>query len=443
MSVIISSDGAVSAAPHSVQPISREDAVLRYCTIEALESRQLMSLTIDLRLAGGGKDITVDHVGQIVNLEAWAIVKGNNADISDDGLQIAVGSVLSTNVGGGSALGDLTATPAAPFNSFGSTPAAQQDLDGDGDLDAGSNNDPSAAGFLAIRSSSPTVNGAAAAGGGAEFKIADVSFEVTSLLGGASTQLNYRPRQRGGSAVVALWKEDGSAVLKNVDTGTLLVGAPVVVHSSGVSEPASLRGNVFNDLNASGKRDVSEPGLANWGVYLDLNQNAIRDANEPMALTNASGTYTFTGLSAGQYRVRELLYPGYRRVTPGAGFYDVQFSAVGQTTVNAFGNTKLGFIRGTIFKDVNGNGRRDSGESGLSGFRVWDDSNGNSILDANEASTLTDGNGNYTLNVASGWHTIRVQSKTGYRQTGVLYYKILTGDSTRVYDKLFGEKPLA
>ena len=38
---------------------------------------------------------------------------------------------------------------------------------------------------------------------------------------------------------------------------------------------------------------------------------------------------------------------------------------------------------------------------------------------------------------------IRVQSVAGYRPSGILYYKVLTGDSTRVYDKLFGEKPLA
>jgi hypothetical protein len=55
---------------------------------------------------------------------------------------------------------------------------------------------------------------------------------------------------------------------------------------------------------------------------------------------------------------------------------------------------------------------------------------------------LTDANGNYTLNVQAGWRTIRVQPKAGYRWSGILYYKVLTGLSTRVYDRNFGEKPI-
>src|SRR5439155_23033556 len=138
--------------------------------IEQLESRRLLSLTIDLRLVGGGKEVTVDHIGQTVSLEAWAIVTGSNADISDEGVQDVIGSLLSSHVGGGSALGDLSAVRVNPCRALGSVDPVQADLDGDGDLDAGSNNNTNADGFFGARSGSMTTDGAPAPGGGAQFK---------------------------------------------------------------------------------------------------------------------------------------------------------------------------------------------------------------------------------------------------------------------------------
>ena len=49
--------------------------------IETLENRQLLSLTIDLRLPGGGKTANVGTVGQVVNVEIWATVKGNKRQL--------------------------------------------------------------------------------------------------------------------------------------------------------------------------------------------------------------------------------------------------------------------------------------------------------------------------------------------------------------------------
>src|SRR5438132_554834 len=99
--------------------------------LEALENRRLLSLTIDLRLVGGGKEITVDHLGQVVNMEAWAVVTGSNADISDEAIQWVVGSFLSANTGDGSTRGDLSVTRVAPFTALASMDPVQVDLDGD------------------------------------------------------------------------------------------------------------------------------------------------------------------------------------------------------------------------------------------------------------------------------------------------------------------------
>src|SRR5439155_14093091 len=62
--------------------------------------------------------------------------------------------------------------------------------------------------------------------------------------------------------------------------------------------PAEIRGVAFNDANYNGTQDANDAGLANWTVYLDTNQNGRFDPGEPSQITNASGSYVFTGLDA-------------------------------------------------------------------------------------------------------------------------------------------------
>ena len=51
-------------------------------------------------------------------------------------------------------------------------------------------------------------------------------------------------------------------------------------------------------------------------------------------------------------------------------------------------------IRGFVFNDINTNGHRDSGESGIATVTVYLDTNNNKKLDASEKRTATDANGN-------------------------------------------------
>src|SRR5690242_17342988 len=102
---------------------------------ESLEDRRLLSLVVDVRLAGGGSSAAITKVGQVINLEVWATATGSNSTGSDEGVQNLAGSYVSSNSNGGSALGTLKATLLAPFDGSGSTAGKQQDVDGDGDLD--------------------------------------------------------------------------------------------------------------------------------------------------------------------------------------------------------------------------------------------------------------------------------------------------------------------
>ena len=75
------------------------------CRMERLEDRQLLSATIDLRTTSGGKSVTITSVGQVVNLDVWAVVTGADGTATNDAFQWAHGSFLSSDAGGGAVAG--------------------------------------------------------------------------------------------------------------------------------------------------------------------------------------------------------------------------------------------------------------------------------------------------------------------------------------------------
>jgi hypothetical protein len=90
--------------------------------------------------------------------------------------------------------------------------------------------------------------------------------------------------------------------------------------------------------------------------------------------------------------------------------------AINDGTLFAVGLTKV--ISGQIYNDVNGNGSRDTGDNGLSGWTVFLDANNNGTLDAGEVSTTTDANGYYRFaDPANGTYHVREVTKAGWVQT--------------------------
>ena len=67
---------------------------------------------------------------------------------------------------------------------------------------------------------------------------------------------------------------------------------------------AAITGEVFEDVNFSLRREGAEPALESRVLYLDANQNAALDDGESIALSDASGQFTFSNLSDGTYLVR-------------------------------------------------------------------------------------------------------------------------------------------
>ncbi len=218
-------------------------AVSTVCLLHRPEGASA-GLNYDLRVSGGGKTAMVNSIGQVITLDLFAQVTGAPGNPAAEGFQDGFGSVLSSN--GGNITGSLTSSFVAPFNATGAQPGKQQDLDGDGDLDLGSNATAHSPDFFFARATSmqtPQTTAAALITDGAEFKIASFSFTVQSITDyftGAPISINFQvPLFSNNLDIEALWQQDGNATDSNgLNGGTQpTVGTAVMI---AVPEPSTL-----------------------------------------------------------------------------------------------------------------------------------------------------------------------------------------------------------
>ncbi len=197
----------------------------------------------------------------------------------------------------------------------------------------------------------------------------------------------------------------------------LTVAAPI---------PGTITGTKFNDLDGDGVRDAGEPGIAGVSIFLDANTNNAFDAGETSVVTDVSGNYTFSGLLAGMFTVREGATVGWNQTFPGSGAGFEQTVGVGAgANISGidFGNQLIvnavtGTISGMKFNDLNANGAWDAGEPGIAGINVYLDSDNDMIWDAGEAVVTTDASGNYRfVGLAAGTYSVREQGQAGWTQT--------------------------
>lgn len=187
----------------------------------------------------------------------------------------------------------------------------------------------------------------------------------------------------------------------------------------------AISGIVWNDLDLDGLRATDaatgvyiEPGLEGWTVFLDFDNNGSPGVGEPIAITDALGSYAFTGLSTGDYEVTEVLPTGWN-VSP---TYDsrqtVSVTGGALSTAGDFANFSAtgGSIRGVVWNDFNNDQVRTT-DPGLPGWNVYLDLNANGALDVAEPVALTDADGAYRFDhiqagdydvieiLPSGWET--------------------------------------
>jgi hypothetical protein len=196
----------------------------------------------------------------------------------------------------------------------------------------------------------------------------------------------------------------------------------------------SIGNRVWNDLNNNGLQDAGEPGIQ--GVTVELLDGAGNPIDSDPAtagvqpttrVTNALGEYLFTGLAAGDYKVRFSTLPaGYNASPKAAGTNrdidsDGNAIAAGTSTTDivslASGEERLdidfglfnptapvGQIGDFVWFDSNNNGIQDASEQGVPGVTV-------SLLDASNAviaTTVTDANGLYRfVNLANATYSVK------------------------------------
>jgi len=167
------------------------------------------------------------------------------------------------------------------------------------------------------------------------------------------------------------------------------------------SDAAVIYGTVFDDADADGVQDANETGIAGGNVTLD---------SSTIHITNQLGQYTFPITEAGFHNVMETDPAGYYSTTPNqvnvnvalGNSYRVDFGDTGNITDRAL-------IYGTVFNDANGNGVLDAGETGITGVTV--------TLDGS-AVYVTNTWGQYVFQFTeAGVHRVVETDLTGYRST--------------------------
>lgn len=200
------------------------------------------TLTIDLRVADVDGVPALDPKsffagpGSVVRIDLYAIVTAATEEPGLEGFKNAIGSIVS-NTGG--TLGSiLTNEFTGPFGAAGSTVGRRIDLDGDGDLDIGSNATALTNDFIGSRSASMTTGNANGLGT-SEFRVYTITVGFEHGMTGPFS-INWRKIDLTGLSTEYIWQENG--ILTNsrgVNGGSVAgiqVGAPVV----GIPEPSAI-----------------------------------------------------------------------------------------------------------------------------------------------------------------------------------------------------------
>ncbi|GAB2601343.1 SdrD B-like domain-containing protein [Spirosoma areae] len=195
---------------------------------------------------------------------------------------------------------------------------------------------------------------------------------------------------------------DGNPMTGLTGTYSLTAGENNPTIDMGYVRPASLGNFVFVDTNRDGLQDAGDTPIL--GVVVTLISNGTVVAT---TTTNASGLYSFTGLTPGvPYSVSFTTPTGYTATTSNTGTNDaIDSDPVGgitapvtltsgenNTTLDAGFYLKPAGLGDFVFVDANKNGVQDTGESPIAGVTVTLYTNG-----VVSATTTTNASGLYSF----------------------------------------------
>lgn len=176
--------------------------------------------------------------------------------------------------------------------------------------------------------------------------------------------------QKGGNTI----QHQG---MENAVTGlTLKAKKNYTQPLAGAVKLGTFEGYAFTDLNADGVRDEGETPVADVGVSL-VPTGAPEGAQ--IAVTNADGAFSVTGLRPGEYDLNIQLPEGLifsANILPSGIILDrtdaysapVLFSTLLRRESNGIGAVAPASIRASVWLDENQNGSRDAGEPEVGGL---------------------------------------------------------------------------
>jgi hypothetical protein len=181
----------------------------------------------------------------------------------------------------------------------------------------------------------------------------------------------------------------------------------------------SFSGTVYDDPNdnstGGGYYGTGIPGIV---VYADLNNNGKLDPGEPRTTTGVNGQYTLSNLPPGNVIIRQLLPAGDRQTSPSNGFGDHVVVGTYPNNDADFQDTNKILVSGTVFDDANGNGKKDPGESGISGWVIYADLNNSGKFESNDPYQVVSIGGTFEFRVlTAGTYIFRVVPPPGWHQT--------------------------
>ena len=234
---------------------------------------------------------------------------------------------------------------------------------------------------------------------------ADGTYTFANLLSGIYSLTETQPSAyNDGSDAVG----SAGGTLSGPDSITsIALGAGVQATGYTFGERGmAISGTVYADVNGNSARDGGEPGIG--GVTITLLDSS--GTTVATTTTAADGSYSFSNLPADSYTIQETQPNGYATGTPNS--IAVTLTTDGLTNQN-FGEG-TGSLAGSSYVDVNGNGVRDAGESGISGVIITltgSDVNGNSV----NRTVTSDTSGNYSFTgLVAGNYTLTETQPSGY-----------------------------
>jgi uncharacterized repeat protein (TIGR01451 family) len=268
------------------------------------------------------------------------------------------------------------------------------DADGSGTFTAG---DQNLSGVI-VTLTGTDVNGAAVAH--STNTAADGTYLFTNLLAGTYTLTEAQPPAYADGADTAGTAGGTPTAPDRIGGIALPVGTSATGYNFGelVGVPAGtggIAGTVYFDRDVDGAIGSGEPGIA--GVTLSL-RGALGNI-VATTTTAADGSYVFTGLAPGEYRVVETQPAAYGSSTPNT-ITPITVTAGAVVANQNFGETS-GSLAGSVYFDANNNGVRDGGEQGIAGVTVTlagTDYNGTAV----SRTATTDASGAYIFDELLG-----------------------------------------